>query len=398
MPWKETCAMQERLEFIAAWKTEEEETVAELCRRFGITRRTGYKWLGRYEQAGWAGLVERSRAPLRHANQVEAGVEEEVLAARRRRPQWGPRKLRDWLRRKQPERSWPAASTIGAMLQRRGLTHAPGRRRVPRREEGLTPAAGANEVWCADFKGWFRAGDGARCDPFTISDLHSRYLLRTQLLRRLDYENCQPVVEACFREYGLPQVWRTDNGAPFASSGGTGLTRLAVWLIRVGVRPERIEPGRPQQNGRHERLHRTLKQAAASPPAASWRAQQRRFDRFLVEYNWERPHAALGGATPAERYQPSGREFPARIAEIEYPSGMEVRRVSPGGQLRIWRHHPFVSNALVGQPVGLEPVGEGQWRAWFSFYELGVYDLGRGKMWTPAQWRRFCRKGNAAPA
>jgi hypothetical protein len=238
----------------------------------------------------------------------------------------------------------------------------------------LAPAGGPNQVWCADYKGWFRTGDGQRIDPLTLSDHYSRYLLRCQAVAAADSLHTRTVMEAAFREYGLPERIRTDNGAPFGSNGESGLTSLTVWWIKLGIIPEHIRAGQPQQNGRHERMHRTLKQETAAPPAATARAQQRRFHRFVEEYNQERPHQALGQKTPAEVYQPSGRSYPGRMAEVEYPGGWQVRRVSPGGQMRWAGENVFLSHPLVGEVVGLEPLEDRYWRVWFSFYEIGILD------------------------
>jgi hypothetical protein len=238
-------------------------------------------------------------------------------------------------------------------------------------------------VWCADFKGWFRSGNGDRIDPLTISDAYSRYLLRCQAVRAADLAHSQPIFEAAFREYGLPDRMRTDNGAPFGSNGESGLTGLSVWWIKLGIVPERIEPGKPQQNGRHERMHRTLKQATACPPARNRGAQQRRFDQFRWEYNEQRPHEALGQATPASCYAPSARPYPRRLAEVEYPEGWQVRRVSPGGQIRWRTEYIFVAHALQGEVVGIEPVEDGRWRVWFSFYDIGILDAARLRIRRP---------------
>ena len=248
-------------------------------------------------------------------------------------------------------------------------------------------------MWCADFKGWFRTGDGSRIDPLTITDAYSRYLLRCQAVKAADGLHSKPIFEAAFREYGLPERIRTDNGAPFGSNGDSGLTALSVWWIKLGIRPERIEPGKPEQNGRHERMHRTLKQATAAPPAASRRRQQERFNAFRWEYNQERPHEALGQVPPATLYRSSTRSYPQRLAEPEYPGEWERRRVSAGGQFR-WRHDMvFAAHALDGERVGLEPLEDGHWRVWFGFWELGVLDE-RAKIWRPDQWaKRQRRKG-----
>lgn len=391
MPWKENGVWEQRFRFIEEWKSED-WTLAELCREFGVTRKTGYKWVERYECGGVEGLRDVSRAPHTHPHAVGEQMEQRITAIRGQHPLWGARKIHRVLEREGGD-PVPAESTIGSILKANGLT-VPRKRRSRARpsQTPLAHASEANKVWCADFKGWFRSGDGERIDPLTISDAYSRYLLRCQAVKAADTEHSKPIFEAAFREYGLPERLRTDNGAPFGSNSDSGLTRLSVWWIKLGICPERIEPGKPQQNGRHERMHRTLKQATASPPARDRRAQQRRFDEFLREYNQQRPHEALGQATPASHYQASARIYPRRVAEVEYPATWPVRHVYQGGQMRWHRQSVFVSHALEGEPVGLEPVGEQLWRAWFSFYELGIFDAETLRIWRPEQWEKRQRR------
>ena len=365
MPWQETCVRNERTRFVVDWERKL-ESMAELCRRYGVSRRTGYKWLQRYQQQGWAGWEDRSRAPRRHPLQTAATIEQEILALWAQHTRWGAITLQARLQRAQPKVAWPAVSTIGNLPRRR-------RRRASPTPPPLTAGNEPNRVWCADFKGWFRTQDGERCDPLTISDAASRYLLRCQAVTKPDGEHVQPLFEATFREFGLPRVLRTDNGPPFATLAVHGLSRLAVWWIKLGIYPERIEPGHPEQNGRHERMHRTLKQETASPPAANLRAQQRALDRFRQDYNEERPHQGLQLRTPSECYQGSGREYLSRLEEPEYPTVMEVRRVLDG-RIRWRRQRVYVGKGLNGERVGLEAVGEGLWRVWFCFYELGLFD------------------------
>ena len=280
MPWRATCPMDERMAFIAAYEREE-VPLALLCRQFGVSRKSAYKWLARWAQEGARGLEERSRAPLHHPNALAPWEEEAALAVRRAHPTWGPRKVRAWLRSRQPAEAWPAASTLGALFTREGLTARRRlRRRTPPQGHPFAGCAGPNDVWTVDFKGWFPTGDGARCEPLTLQDAHSRYLLRCQALPGAEAGRTRAVVEAAFWEFGLPRALRSDNGPPFASRGAGGLSRLGVWLLKAGVMPERIAPGRPEQNGRHERLHLTLKRETASPPAGSLREQAARFARF----------------------------------------------------------------------------------------------------------------------
>jgi len=388
MGWTETCVTEQRVGFIRDWKSGT-WTMAELCRRYGVSRRCGYKWRARYQQQGLEGLRDRSRAPRQHPNQISAEMEEKIVKVRGKFSRWGAAKVQTWLRAQprprqgQPEKI-PAASTIGEILRRHGLTVRHVRHsRVEPRQQPLAHAGEANRVWCADFKGWFRTQDGARCDPLTISDAYSRYLLRCQLVPATDYESCRRLFEATFRQYGLPEALRTDNGPPFgAPCSAWGLSRLAVWWIKLGIQPERIAPGRPDQNGRHERMHRTLKQHTASPPAANLRAQQRAFEQFRDEYNEQRPHQALGQCVPASYYQPSPREYPARLAKVEYGEGLVLRRVQSGEFC--WHvGRVFLTRVLDGETIGLEAIDERYWRLWFSFYELGIFDAHRKRMVPP---------------
>ena len=365
MPWKASSVMEEKLRFVFEYELRE-RSMTELCQRYEIARETGYVWLRRYRQAGVAGLVERNRAARRHANQTPEEIERMVLELRQAHMRWGPRKLKRILERDEAGRVWPAVSTIGALLKREGLVVARRKRnRTAPYTEPLAHADGANRVWCADFKGWFRTGDGERIDPLTISDAYSRYLLRCQAVEKADTPRVQAIFEAAFREYGMPEAIRTDNGPPFASSAVSGLSRLAVWWIKLGIVPERIAAGHPEQNGRHERMHRTLKQEAAQPPAANRRKQQRALDCFRQEYNEVRPHEALQMRTPGSVYEPSARTFPARVPEPEYPETMVVRSVRPHGHFR-WKskHDVHLSEVLWGERVGLLPEDD----RWFTIY------------------------------
>lgn len=388
MPWKKRGVMEERLRFVDEWNSGD-CNMAELCRYYGVTRQTGYKWIERYELGGAKGLEDLSRAPKHQPNAVSEKVEEQVIAVRREHPFWGARKILGWLQRHRGNEQWPVLSTIGSILQRNGLTAPRTRRRSARRSsEPLAHADGPNRVWCADYKGWFRTRDGERIDPLTITDAYSRYLLRCQTVKAADAVHSKPIFEAAFREYGLPEKMRTDNGAPFASNGDSGLTSLSVWWIKLGIRSERITPGKPSQNGRHERMHRTLKQETAAPPAGNRRQQQKSFDAFRREYNEERPHEALGQVPPASVYKASPRCFPERLPELEYAGEWECRRVSDAGQFRWKSAYVFVSHALKDEVIGLEPILDGTWRVWFSFYELGVLDEEKCKIWRPEQWAK----------
>jgi transposase InsO family protein len=380
MPWKVSGVVELRKRFVldylsGMW------TMAELCRREGISRPSGYELVRRYETSGGAGLLDRSRAPRRHPNQTAEAIEAAVLALRRRHPSWGPKKLRRVLQGEDREKRWPALSTIGDLLKREGLVIARRKRRhTPPYTQPFAAAAAANQVWCADFKGWFRTEDGDRIDPLTISDACSRYLLRCQAVEKTDTERVRAIFETVFREVGLPEVIHTDNGAPFASPAVAGLSRLAIWWMKLGIVPERSEPGHPEQNGRHERMHRTLKQETTSPPKANRRAQQRAFDCFRQEFNHQRPHEALGQNTPASYYQVSPRPYPARVPEPEYDSDWQVRSISKRGQFKWKDHKIFLSDTLEGERIGLQPVDDRYWTIYFARFPIAGFDSDRLKV------------------
>jgi putative transposase len=377
MPWKASSVMDERTRFVLEHERKM-YTMTELCEIYDIARETGYYWLRRYQQGGLEALQDRDRAPERHRNQTPEGIEGAVLELRRAHMRWGPRKLKRVLERESPQRPWPAASTIGAMLAREGLViPRKKRRRAPPYTEPFALADAPNRVWCADFKGWFQTQDGQRVDPLTITDAHSRYLLRCQRVAKTNSEHVQAVFEAAFREYGLPQAMRTDNGAPFASRAIAGLSRLAVWWMKLGIVPERIAAGHPEQNGRHERMHRTMKQETASPPEANPHAQQRAFHRFRREYNQERPHEALGMQTPSAVYTPSPRAYPARVREPEYDSSMHVRRVRRRGSFSWKKQDVFLSETLIGEPIGLLPVDDRIYTVYFAAFPIACFDSQR---------------------
>jgi transposase InsO family protein len=371
MGWKETCAVEERMRFVMAVQ-KHEESFAAICRRFGVSRRVGYKWLDRFEEEGAGGLFDRSRAPLYHPQAIAERIAERCLEVRRAHPTWGPVKVRAYLERLGPGSEWPAASTIGELFDREGLTvKRKLRRRSPPSSAPFAHCEAANDVWCIDFKGWFLTGDGKRCEPLTLSDAHSRYLLRCQDLRRTDTDHVWPVLDAALREFGLPHYLRSDNGAPFASRGAGGLSRLSVKLIKAGVMPERIAPGKPQQNGRHERMHLTLLQEVANPPANSLREQRKRLRDFQRSYNEERPHQALDNATPAERYQASPRRFDGILREPDYDDDRMVRRVRHNGEIKFNGNMIYISAALVGEPIGLAEDQQG-WTVSYGSLLLGT--------------------------
>ena len=374
MPWTETDPMTERHKFILA-QEEGLFSMTELCERFGISRKTGYKWLGRYREEGVEGLQDRSRAPKHCPHSTPETVQELVIKAREAHPRWGPRKLLDYLGPRHPEVPLPAPSTVGDILKREGLIEPRRRQRRPT-HPGTNPieAKAPGEVWTADFKGEFRLGSSNYCYPLTIQDAHSRYLLACEALPSTAHSGAEPVFERLFREHGLPGRIRTDNGGPFASKALCGLSRLSVWWIKLGIKADRIQPGCPQQNGRHERMHRTLKAETTRPPGATLSDQQDRFDDFQTEYNEVRPHQALKGAVPASRYAHSSRKMPKRCPEPQYPGHAEVRKVSTTGEVKFKNRPLFVSAVLAGEYVGLEEIDDGVWNLLFDNVLLGRFD------------------------
>lgn len=389
MGWKETCAVEERMRFVVAAQ-EQEESFAAVCRRFGVSRRVGYKWLERFAEEGAAGLFDRSRAPRHHPQGIAEKIAERCLEVRRAHPSWGPLKVRAYLERRTPATDWPAASTIGELFDREGLTvKRKIRRRSPPSSAPFAHCEAANDVWCIDFKGWFLTGDGKRCEPLTLTDAHSRYLLRCQALARTDTDHVWPVLDAAFREFGLPHYMRSDNGPPFASLGAGGLSRLSVKLIKAGVTPERIAPGKPQQNGRHERMHLTLLQDAASPPARSMREQLKRLRSFQHLYNEERPHQSLDGATPAERYQASSRRFDGVLRKPQYADDQDIRSVRQNGEIKWLGNTIYISEALIGEPVGLTEDQDG-WTVSYGPVVLGSINHGGDRLRRPKRKARGC--------
>lgn len=376
MPWEVKEAVEQRKELIHEWL--QDEPIAELSRRYGVSRQTVYKWIERYQQWGETGLQDQPRAPKHHPQQCAANVRERVLELRYQHSLWGPRKLRAYLRNQQPEQSWPSTSTIGEWLRQEALVHRRRkRRRTPPMSAPLAHAAEPNQVWCADFKGWFRTRNGERVDPLTLTDAASRYLLRCVAVDKTDAPRVRAVLEAAFREYGLPQAIRTDNGPPFASPAPAGLSRLALWWIRLGIRQERIEPGEPQQNGRHERFHLTLKQETALPPASTRALQQKVFCEFASIYNQQRPHEALNYQTPASCYAPSSRSFPPRVPEPDYPAGAVLRRITEKGEMR-WRgERLFVSEVFGHEAVGLLALDDRFWEMYYGPVMFGWLDAHR---------------------
>ncbi len=371
MPWSQTSPMDQKTQFIADY-LRQTLSMTELCEFYGISRKTGYKWLDRYLRQGPSGLEERSRRPATSPNQTAQPIIDALLEARRRHPTWGAKKLLSIVHKRHPTWSLPHRSTVCDILKRNGLVpKRRARRHVGHPGKPTTQTRAPNDLWSADFKGHFKTGDGLYCYPLTVADGHSRYLLGCQALLSTCVRDAKPVFTRLFKEFGLPQRIRTDNGVPFATNTLARLSSLSAWWVRLGILPELIEPGKPQQNGRHERMHRTLKAETTRPPAANHRAQQRKFNRFREEFNNERPHEALDMQTPASVYEPSPREMPNTLPPLEYPDRFEVRYVSANGGIR-WNHHWInVSITCAGEYVGLEEIDDGVWNVYFGPLKLG---------------------------
>jgi transposase InsO family protein len=372
MPWKECNRMDERLRFVA--RLLEGEKMSVMCREFGISRPTGYKIFNRYKDFGLDGLQDRSRRPYRHANRLLFQVERVIVAIKREHPSWGARKIRDKLLGDLPIIPPPARSTVHAVLDRHDLVTRKKRRRHKAQGTPLVHARSPNALWCADYKGEFRMGDRRYCDPLTITDYSSRYLLACEGMESTKSTFAFAVFERAFKEYGLPEVIRTDNGAPFASCNALfGLSRLAVWWLRLGIGIERIQPGRPEQNGRHERMHLTLKREATKPPSFNLLQQQSRFEDFVTVYNHERPHQALGGKYPAQLYTPSPRQY-RTPEEPDYPFHDRAVRVTQCGRICIGRRKINLSTVFAGEMVGLREEDDGIWLVSFMEFDLGYFD------------------------
>lgn len=386
MPWKETSAMNQKIQMIGDWLSGDYRK-SELCDVYGISRPTVDKWIGRYQELGAAGLEELSRAPQRHPNQTAEELRAQIMQTKLGRQKWGPKKVMDLLRAQRPELAWPADSTAGEILKRAGLVQArKRRRRVTPYSEPFGTCGAPNQSWSADFKGDFLMGNGRRCYPLTISDNFSRYLLLCRALARPTLAQVQPWFEWVFREFGLPEVIRTDNGTPFASLALGGISQLSKWWIKLGIKPERIQPGKPAQNGRHERMHRTLKEAVA--PQKDLLTQQSCYDPFLREFNDQRSHEALGRKPPVTVHYVSPRSYPAKLPEVQYESGVTVRHVRRRGEIK-WRGRLiYLTHVLANEPVGLKLIAEDKWEVRYSFLLLGVLE-GKNKMITTVKtWHR----------
>jgi transposase InsO family protein len=366
--------MDERMRFLVACR-DTDEAFSQICRQFGVSRKTGYKWLERYDTLGVAGLVDQPRVAAVHPRWLTDVAVDAIIEARKEHPTWGPKKLQVCLSKSRPELARVGVSTIAGVLKRFGLVRAPRRRpSVPRYSEPLDACVSPNDVWCADFKGHFALRDRRRCYPLTITDAASRFLIKCEGLHDPDEERVRPHFERAFFEFGLPLKIRTDNGPPFASKALGGLSKLAVWWIQLGILPERIEPGHPEQNGRHERMHRTLKAEATQPPARNLLAQQRTFDLFRREYNNDRPHEALDQKPPASVFTSSRRPMPTKLGSPEYGPEDVVRTVDRSGRIRWKISRVTVTAVLTGEPVGARWIDDGRWELRYGPIVLGVID------------------------
>ena len=376
MPWREELPMDQRLRFIGDYLNGY-FSFAELCDRFGISRKTGYKWINRYRESGNpTSIVDQSRRPHHFPTKTPEVITEALLSIRDKHPSWGPRKLLWRVARDHPE--WinlPAPSTVSLILKRNGLSRK--RRKSVRRPhpgKPMTVITEANQVWTLDFKGQFKTGDGVYCYPLTVADGFSRYIFGCEGLLSPSHDRVKRSLKRIFKEHGLPERIRSDNGTPFASVALGRLSRLSVWWIRLGILPELIEPGCPQQNGRHERMHKTLKYETTIPPAENLRKQQRKFDSFRYEFNYERPHEALDMTVPSEVHTKSSRPYPAKLPQVEYPAHFEVRRVSHNSGFR-WRSKRVnAGHVFSGEYIGLEEIDNGIWDVYFGPIWLGRLD------------------------
>lgn len=383
MPWRQSSPVSERVQFVQD-VARGEASFAELCLRYGISRNTGYRWWQRFGAEGLRGLEERSRRPHHSPDATPRHVVQLLIGERRRRPRWGPKKLLRVIARKHPELELPAVSTAARILKREGLIKPRRRRGRPARVLsrtgwGLEP----NDLWTADHKGQFRLGNGRKCYPLTVADSFSRYLLEVKACTSTRHEEARRIFERAFRDYGLPTRILTDNGVPFGSTAVLGLSKLSVWWLKLGVRVERIEPGRPEQNGQHERMHRTLKAEAAKPPRTSARAQQRCFDAFRTEYNTERPHEALSQDVPAQHYRASPRPYSRETPGLDYPLFYERRQVRQSGDIK-WRgRNIFISEVLRGEPIALDETEKGSWNVFFGPLQIGIIHPGEKRLRRP---------------
>lgn len=374
MTWNETCIMKERIKFILACE-DGIVSFSDLCKEFQISRKTGYKWLNRYRSEGIRGLENQSRAPLHHPNSMPEELARRILETKKRYPHWGPKKLIDWLSQEEGDVEWPAASTAGDLLKRHGLVKAKKRRiRTPPYTQPFEPYNESNDVWSIDYKGNFILGNGKNCYPLTLTDNYSRYLLACDAFPSISGVDVKATLIRVFREHGLPKAIKSDNGSPFSSRGLAGLSQLAVWWIKLGIIPERIKPGRPQENGRHERMHLTMKQQVASPPKENLLLQQLALDEFQNEFNHQRPHEGIDNKRPAWLYTRSPRLYPEHLKQVEYDSNVTTRKIRTNGTMKWNGREIFVSETLTNERIGLIQINDLEWEIKFSQLTVGIFD------------------------
>lgn len=377
MPWIETEPMNEKMKFITAFLNKDSGvTFKELCETFNISSKTGYKYVKRYESEGIDGLKERSRAPHNQAKRIPLNIEENILELKLKYPSWGAKKIRNWLLQESQDIHWPARSTIDDLLKKHKLViPAKRKRRVKAYSNPLQDCNHSNDIWSIDYKGQFMLGNKELCYPLTITDNFSRYLLAVEGSPKISGLEVQKVLTRLFIEFGLPLAIRSDNGAPFAGCGLAGLSKVAVWLIKLGIVPERIRKGHPEENGRHERMHLTLKKETASPPQFNQKQQQQSFDQFKKIYNEERPHEGIEFQRPSWLYAQSPRSFPTRIPKIEYDSTMDkTRKIRTNGTMKWLGKEVFVSETLIGESIGMRQTEDGEWMLFYSFLPIALFD------------------------
>lgn len=379
MPWKETGPMQERIKFVILVQ-EKKTPMSRLCQLFGISRETGYKWLHRFEAQGLDGLKDLSRKPQTNSRATTDSMIDAALALRRKYPLWGPKKLAVLLKEQMPKAKIPSVSTLGDILEKNGLVKKRIRRRgLLSQENPSVSALASNDVWFTDFKGHFRVGNGDRCHPLTLTDAYSRFLLRCDSLTDETIISTRNIFEKAFSLYGIPEFILSDNGSPFSSKAPGGLTQLSAWWVKLGITPIHIQPGHPEQNGKHERMHRTLKAATARPPSATLKSQQMAFDAFKDEFNYVRPHEAIGQKRPADLYRASPNNFSDQCPTISYPGHMEVRNIKRNGDMRWKSKEIYLSSVLIGESVGLEEIGDETFLIYFGHLPIAIF---QEKKWS----------------
>lgn len=376
MPWTETEPMNEKIKFISAYLGKKEESFTVLCTRFNITTKTGYKYVNRYKELGIDGLKESSRATRTHPNQISSYVEENILEVKARYPTWGAKKIFNWLIQERGDCSWPVKSTIETVLKRHHLIKSSKRqRRVTSYKEPLALCTRPNDIWSIDYKGQFKLGNNQFCYPLTVTDNFSRYLFAVDGAYEISGKQTKNVLMQLFNEFGLPLFIRSDNGSPFATNGLGGLSKISVWLIKLGITPERIRKGHPEENGRHERMHFTLKQETTRPPKSNLREQQECFDNFKLIFNEQRPHEGIQFNRPARLYTPSERKLPHKLNEVEYDSSfLDTRRIRTNGTMKWIGKEIFVSETLIGETIGLKPYSDEEWLIHFSHLPIGIFN------------------------